>query len=262
MHRLREVFSLGQATGDGRLACRYDVRVKLIVALATVCAVVLSRRMGFPLLVLAGCLAWLAVSRVPLGRVLGRLLTPLGLAAVICLVRTFLTGTTPVATWDLGLFHLTASREGLAAGALIGGRVLASVAVVMTLCLRTPALEVFAALRWAGLPQTLLEIALLMYRYIFVLFEQAASIVSAQKARLGYANYGRSMRSLGSLAGIVILRSLDQAERSYEAMLARGYHGSLPTPSLPALRKRQVAITWVCLTLVMLGFFLAERWPP
>ena len=262
MHRLRETFSLGQVTGDGRLACRYDVRVKLIVALFTVCAVVLSRRMGFPWLVLAGCLVWLAVSRVPLGRVLGRLLAPLGLVAVIGLMRTFLTGTTPVATWDLGLFHLTASREGLAAGALLGSRVLASVAVVMTLCLRTPALEVFAALRWAGLPQTLIEIALLMYRYIFVLFEQAASIVSALKARLGDANYGRSMRSLGSLAGIVILRSLDQAERSYEAMLARGYHGSLPTPTLPALRKRQVAITGACLTLVLLGFFLAERWPP
>ncbi len=262
MHRLREAFTLGPISGDGRWSCPYDVRVKLIVALATVGGVVLSRRMGFPLLVLTGCLAWLGVSGLPLGRVLCRLLAPLGLAALLCVMRTFLTGPTPLVTWDWGPLHLTASQEGLAAGLLIGSRVLASVAVVMTLCLRTPVLEVFAALRWAGLPRTLIEIALLMYRYIFVLFEQAASIVSAQKVRLGYANYGRSMRSLGSLAGIVILRSLDQAERSYEAMLARGYDGALPMPTLPALRKQQVAVTGVCLTLVLVGFVLAEGWPP
>lgn len=261
MHQLPELAPLTELTDGGRAAARLDVRFKLAVGLATLLAVVFSHRAALPLAVLAGCLAWLLASRAPLRIVLARLTAPLGLAAVVCLVRACTTGTTPWLTVDLGLLTLTATEEGLRAGGLIGLRVLAAVAVVMTLCLYTPAQELFAALRWARLPQTLIEIAMLMYRYIFLLFEQAHSVLAAQRTRLGYGSFRRSIRSLGSLAGLVILRSLEQAERSYEAMLARGYHGSLPTPKLPALPKRQLAATCICVALLMLGYFLAERWP-
>jgi cobalt/nickel transport system permease protein len=261
MHRIREYVPLGSLVDDGRLACGYDVRLKLFVALATVLAVVLSSRLALSLLVLAGCLAWLVASRAPLGTVLARLIAPLGLALAIGVMRTFLTGTTPLATWDLGLCRLTATREGLAEGTLIGCRVLASVAVVVCLCLRTPALDILAALRWARMPQTLIEIAHLMYRYVFVLFEQAINIASAQKVRLGYISWSRSIRSLGTLSGMVLLRSLDQAERSYEAMLARGYRGTLATPTLPALPRRQAAVACLCVALVWTGYAVTEHWP-
>ena len=173
----------------------------------------------------------------------------------------FTTNGEPLATFDLGPWQFTATREGLFGGLLIASRVLGSLGIVMALCHGVPAHELFAALRWAKVPRTWLEIAVLMYRYLFVFFEQAVSVIAAQRVRLGYSTLRRSLHSMGSLAGMVVLRSLDQTEKSHEAMLARGYHGFLPLPSLPALSKGQAAVAVGGAVLVAIACFLAERWP-
>ncbi len=236
-----------------------DVRVRLVIALATILAVILSARAALPFMVLGGSLAWLAMARTPARLLFSRLAGPLALALVICLAKMLTTGTTPLATCEVGSWHLTATSEGLEEGLLIAGRILGSVGAVMALCLGTPAQELFAALRWARLPPMLLEIAMLMYRYIFLLFEQAVSVMTAQKARLGYGTFFQSLQSLGNLAGIVLLRSLDQGGRTYEAMLARGYHGYLPAPSLPGLTRRQLAGIAASLALITTTYWWIER---
>jgi len=256
MHRVHELLSLNRPS-DGLLA-RLDVRVKLAVALAAILAVVMSTRAWLPLAVAALCIVVWITGRAPLRAVLVRLAAPLSLAAVACLLRALLTGTTPLASFSVGPWRLVATREGLADGAMIGARVLASVSVVILLGWATPAHKMFGALRWAGLPRTWVEITLLMYRHLFTLFEQAASVLSAQKVRLGYGGFRRSINSAAALAGIVVLRSLDQAEKSHEAMLARGYRGSLQIPPLPPMSRRDCLVTAVCLFVIIAAYLAAE----
>jgi cobalt/nickel transport system permease protein len=100
-----------------------------------------------------------------------------------------------------------------------------------------------------------------MYRYIFILFEQATSVVSAQRVRLGYSSLRQSFRSLGDLSGMVILRSLDQAEKSHEAMIARGYQGTLPLPELVSLSVRQWSGVALGVTAIGLVLVFAQRCP-
>ena len=128
----------------------------------------------------------------PLRATIYRLTAPLGIVAVVCLLRALMTGTTPLASLPLGPWRLVVSREGLLDGAQIAARALGSVGAIVVLCTFTQAHEIFAGLRWARLPRTWIEIAMLMVRSIFTLFEQAASVLSAQKARLGHATYRRS----------------------------------------------------------------------
>jgi cobalt/nickel transport system permease protein len=260
MHHLHELFSIGGSHNHRALAgC--DVRVRLIVALAATVAVVLSTCVWFGLIALLCSLIGLAILGTSPRVFASRLLGPLALAAVVFLTRAFMTGTTPMASVDLGFWQLTATREGVLGGALIACRVLGSMGIVMVLCQTTPTQELFAALSWTKVPHTWIEIAALMYRYLYILLEQAASVVSAQKVRLGYRGLRRSFQSLGSLAGIVILRSLDQAEKSHEAMMARGYRGRLPLPHLPALPRRQWALAGMGVMLIATAYLLAERWP-
>lgn len=260
MHHLQRLSSRGSSTGVGSWAgC--DARVRLIVALAAILAVVISTRISFGLLALGGALIAAAVSRMPLTALACRVVGPLTLAGVIFAAQAFLTGTTPVAGFDLGPWRLTVTREGLWRGALIGARILGSLSILLLSCHGMCPQEILAALRWARVPRTWIEIALLMYRYLHVLWEQAVSVIAAQKVRLGYSGLRRSLRSMGSLAGIVVLRSFDQAERSHEAMVARGYQGYLPLPGLPALPRRQVATACAGLALVATLFLLVERWP-
>jgi cobalt/nickel transport system permease protein len=261
MHQVADLLTPLRAAGGERLT-RLDVRVQLALALTTIMAVTASTRAPLPALVVFGSLIALAVLRVPPGSVLGRLAGPLGLAAVVCVLRAFTTGTTPWLSLSLGGLRLVATREGLAGGLLIGLRVLASVSVVLVLGAAAPVHKICAALRWARLPHTLVEIAMLMYRYIFLLLDDTAAVLSAQKVRLGYVSLRRSVASLGSLAGLVMLRSLDQAGRTHEAMLARGYQGRLPLPSLPALRGRDLLLIAGAVAAIGLTYLAGERWIP
>ena len=219
------VFPSQGPAADGLLA-RCDIRVRLIVALAAIAAIVASTSVALGLVALACSLAGMFAMRMPPRVVVHRLAGPLALAALVLLMQTFMTGTTLMATIDLGLCRLTATAEGFRAGTLIACRVLGSLGIAMLLCQGTPAAEILAALRWARVPRTWIEIAVLMYRYLHVFFEQATCIASAQRVRLGYSGLRRSFQSLGGLAGMVVLRSFDQAERSHEAMTARGYQGA------------------------------------
>jgi cobalt/nickel transport system permease protein len=239
-----------------------DIRVRLILTLAAILAVVASSSIGFGLAVLACSLVALAIARTSFGDILHRLAAPMALAVVVLLARTLLTGTTPLAEFDLGVCRLIATREGLWAGALIASRILGSLGLVTLLCRNASMQELSAAQRWARLPHAWIEIALLMYRYLHLFSSQAACVVSAQRVRLGYRNMRRSLVSAGGAAGIVLLRSLDQAQRSHEAMIARGYRGAFPLPKLPPLSRFQATAACVGVAAIAAVFALAERWCP
>ncbi|MGA2617069.1 MAG: cobalt ECF transporter T component CbiQ [Thermoguttaceae bacterium] len=247
----------GRAGQGPRAGC--DVRVTLAVAVAAILAVVASTRPWLPLGVSACCLAGLAVVRTAPRAMAARLAGPLALALLLGLLRGFMSGTTPAAACDLGPWRLTVTREGLLAGGLMMARVLGSMSVLVVLWRALPPEGLFAALHWARMPRTWIEIGMLMYRYTFTMFEQAASVMAAQRIRLGYVGLRRSLGSLGSLAGLVTLRSIDQAERTHEALLARGFQGSLPLPSLPPLGRQARWIILASLAILGSTFWLVER---
>jgi cobalt/nickel transport system permease protein len=243
-----------------RLSAQLDARVWLVASAAAIAAVVSSSRPAVPLAALAGCLAVLAGARTALRTVLAGLPGPLGLAAVVCLLRTFMTGKTVWFTVGIGGWRLAATWEGLASGAMIGLRVLAAVSVMGTLVAVAPMNRLLSALAWTRLPPVVVELALLMHRHIFTLLEHATAVRTAQKVRLGYAGFRRSLSSLGNLAGLVMLRSLEQAERTHEAMLARGYQGRLPVPPCPPLGARDRRAMFAALAGAVLVYLVGERW--
>jgi cobalt/nickel transport system permease protein len=283
MHELDEWAESQQAGGECPAGC--DVRVRLLVAAAAIAAIVLSTRPWLPLAAAACALGVLVVSRrgaaangTPKGcparplngaanpRPLhaGRLAGPLAAALLVLVLEAFMTAGTPVATLTLGPCRLVASAEGLRHGGLIAARVLGSVGMLLVLCRSASAERIFAALRWARVPRTWIEVAMLMHRYTFTLFEVAGSILAAQKIRLGYARASRlsalaeRLRSMGNLVGMVVLRSIEQAERTHEAMLVRGYRGALPLPRLRSLAWRDVGTLAAGLAVVAAALAIAE----
>ena len=261
MHHVHVAFP-PQESPVGARPAGGDVRVRWAVGLTAILAVAASNRIALGLLAWAVSTIVLAAMRVSPTLLLRRMIGPLGLAAVVFLARALLTGTTPVGEVDLGFCRLTATREGVLGGALVASRVLGGLGVATVLIRNTSIQELSAALHWAKAPDAWIEIALLMHRYLHLFADQAVRIVSAQKVRLGYSGRRQSFRSAGSLAGMVVLHSLDQAQRSHEAMVARAYRGFLPLPSLPRLSRRQTAIACLGVAIIAAAYALAERWPP
>lgn len=234
---------------------RWDARGKLVLALAAVLAIICSRNPLLPMLFLAGCVSGMLYLKMPFKLLALRLSVPLTIALVLAVLQALLIGTTLLFVFQVGTVKIAVMREGFSQGLLIGSRVMGATSVVLLLSACTPAYEVFHALRWFRLPREWVEIAMLMYRYTFILLDLTSDIGAAQRLRLGYSRLDRSFQSAGALAGMVVVRSLDQALNTHEAMVVRGYKGAMPFGLMPKWKAADLMIVAAALGL-MVGVYL------
>ena len=116
---------------------------------------------------------------------------------------------------------------GLTAAAGLVARSFAALTCLLFLALTTPATDLIAGLRRVGLPGEIAEIALLMYRFLFLVGDTAMAMDAAQAARLGHAGARRRLRSLGLLIANLLPRALGQARRLEIGLAARGWNGEM-----------------------------------
>lgn len=88
--------------------------------------------------------------------------------------------------------------------------------------------EICGALERLGAPQAFAVQMLFLYRYIFVLTEEAGRAGRAREMR-SFGRKGQGIRSYGSLVGHLLLRTWMRAERIHMAMRARSFTGEFHT---------------------------------
>jgi len=239
---------------------RIDSRVKLASSAVLIVTVLLCAKVYFPLSVLVFCLLSMILIGLPVRLILLRLAGPIGIVCVLVVLQTFLSGNDTLFAIDLLHWKFIATRDGLMRGIVMGSRVLGAVSVILLLSSVTPAHKIFNSMRWFGIPEAWVEIALLVYRYTFSLLDQTSDVISAQSTRLGYSDLRKSLNSIGVLAGTVVTRSMDQAMRTYEAMTLRGYGGSMPFGPLPRLTTADFRDLLLALPLIIGIFLMMERY--
>lgn len=90
-------------------------------------------------------------------------------------------------------------------------------------------------LRRLGLPSLFVSQLLFLYRYLFVLMEEAMRVVRARDMR-SFGNRGVGVRVFVRIAGTLFLRTVERAERIYGAMQARGFRGEVLSMRRETLR--------------------------
>ncbi|XBS70776.1 cobalt ECF transporter T component CbiQ [Acerihabitans sp. KWT182] len=109
-------------------------------------------------------------------------------------------------------------------GTVLFLRIMAAVTLVAALSFSTPMIDILETLRMCKVPNTIIDIADMMYRYVFIMQDTASTMRQAQISRLGEtAPWLRRVRDTGQVAGGILMRSLDRSTRIYQAMLARGF---------------------------------------
>jgi cobalt/nickel transport system permease protein len=238
-----------------------DARVKLALTLAYILTVSLTPVAAWPAYVLLFALALGAsvASELGLGFVWKRslLALPFVLAAMPVIV------TAPgqaVLSLHLGAWSLLITVEGLERFLSIALKSLLSLQMAVLLTATTPQPDLLSAMKALHLPRLLVAIIGLMWRYLFLLADEALRMLRAREARSA-AGVGRSGGSLGwrarvtgAMAGTLFLRGYERSECIYNAMLSRGYDGSVRwLPSRPLSSAQR----WVLLAgLVMLTALL------
>lgn len=174
-----------------------------------------------------------------LGIVLGTVVLPLRawpwfVAVAALLVAAAIASRVPVRFLARRLLLLEPLALGAALLALFqpDGRVVFGTLVLKTtLCLATmlllssttPFSEILRVLRRARMPALLVTTLALMYRYLFVLADEARRMRAARASRTFTRNRARAWRTLGTVAAQLFVRSTERAERIYLAMCARGW---------------------------------------
>lgn len=204
---------------------RWDPRLKLLGlgSLILACALTTDPRLVPALLAIAAGLVVLA--RLPLGFVVGRLRYPGLLILVVVLVLPLVPGGTVLArVGPLSLYW-----EGLLDSSLIAGRFAAVVVIALVVFATAPVHTTIAAMRALRLPDLLAELTLLSYRYLYGLGDDLNRMRAATRLR-GFRPRRpdrRTLTTVGSLTGSLLVRGHDQSTRVHRAMLLRG-HGSAP----------------------------------
>lgn len=112
---------------------------------------------------------------------------------------------------------------------------------------------VCAALDKLGTPRVFVVQLMFLYRYLFVLVDEATRLVRARSLRTFGTGAG-GFKTFGSLVGHLLMRTLDRAQRIYLAMCCRGFNGKIHI--MQPLKFGALEIGFVS---SWLAFFLAMR---
>lgn len=107
-------------------------------------------------------------------------------------------------------------------------RFVLGMAALIALASTTRFPELLKGFEKLGVPRILVTQLRFLYRYLFLLIDQAMHLRQAWSARdAGRGPLAWKWRAATGLVGVLFIRSLEQAERTYMAMLARGYDGTI-----------------------------------
>ena len=224
---------------------RRDARAKILVLAVFLIALATTTR-ALPLVaieLLAFLTATLAWARVPVTGVLAR-------AALIL----------PFAALFAGIAWL--GGDATRAGALVIKSYLSTLAVLVVMS-TTPLPVVLRGLEAMGAPRFVLEVSQFLYRYLFVISEEAHHMRRAAAARTGPFRGWLARRegfkaSAGAL-GALFARSYARAEAIHRSMLARGFDGRLPASTHGSFRVADALFTIIGGSIPWLLREMAER---
>jgi cobalt/nickel transport system permease protein len=241
-----------------------DGRIKFVLAVTFILTVSLTPVAAWPvyILLLALMLSIEILSGLGVAYVLIRALLalPFVLAAFPII---FTNGGTALFSFSIGTWTLIAHAEGLSRFVSIALKSWLSVQAAIVMASSTPFPELLQAMRAVGIPRLLVGMFGLMWRYLFVLVDEALRLMRARSARSGQRSLtgtrsGGSVlwraRVAGGMVGNLFLRAFERSDRIFVAMLSRGYDGEvrlLPLPPVTGATWRTLAAGLALLVLLL-----------
>jgi len=250
-----------------------DGRAKFILTVAFILTTSLTPVAAWPVYVLLFALVLSVgiLSGLGTGYILKRslLVLPFVLAAFPVI---FTNGKTALFAFSIGSWTLTAHSEGLARFTSVALKSWISVQAAIIMAASTPFPELLQSMRVVGVPSLLVSMFGMMWRYTFVLVDEALRLMRARAARSGrwadqpgtpivaqgrlHRREGGSVfwraRVTGGMTGNLLLRAFERSDRIYISMLSRGYDGEVRLLPLQPLTAATLAILAAGLVLLAL----------
>lgn len=220
---------------------RLDARVKTLAALGVLLSLALtsperwSAYLGYFVLITTAALA----ARLPLGPLLLRSLVVLPFVAGVVILNFW--GGDPARAWQV------LTRSCLSAYC------------VLLLLATTPFPRLLRGLELLGVPSFFLMVLHFVYRYLFLLVDQAQNMHRSRQCRAPRGRRQPLFQAAAGAVAVLFARSYDRAERIHRAMLARGFQGHFVALAPARIGWREWSFSGLCLV-ALVGLQLAAHW--
>jgi cobalt/nickel transport system permease protein len=202
-----------------------DARWKLVAVLINLLVLPWIRTVPGTMVAFICSLVFLLSTGAPRSWWLPRLLMVAGFLILFAVVLPFTVGQR-----DVQVAGLTLSSQGIALGLSILNRGMAAVCWTLFLTATTTTEELLHASTALHVPQPILRVMVVTWRYIQVMYHTIRHFRTALRLR-GFRNRPglRTYQTITNVIGTLLIQGFDHTERTVQAMRARGYQGRIIT---------------------------------
>ncbi|HOF19642.1 MAG TPA: cobalt ECF transporter T component CbiQ [Bacteroidales bacterium] len=228
---------------------RLDPRIKIIAALAGILIIVSEPRYGEPIPFLfysSVVIIVAAFSKVPPVYILKRLL----IVSPFILMAAFFY---PLSVYlSKSEFFLENRQIIISAGLTILFKSFLSVIILIILGSTEKLHRLLHALRKLKMPSLITTISALLYRYVFLIADEALKTSRARESRTpGHIRTGR-IKAMGNQVAVIFLRSWERSQFIYKSMLSRGFKGEFPDMEISRLGLTDIVFSGLFIILLLL----------
>jgi cobalt/nickel transport system permease protein len=233
---------------------RWDARWKMAALVPAAFLVALLQTVPAALAALAAALLFVLLGRLPPRWYLIRLGALMLVLALFVVWLPFFHDGGPA--WEVG--PLAVSSEGIRLAGLIVIKGVTIVTLMLVLWATAPVDVNLKAARALRVPGVVVHLCVLTYRYLFLLAEEMSRLRIALRVR-GYRNRAalHSYRTVGHVAGTLLVRSYERAERVGQAMRCRAFDGEFRALAEFHTRALDV-LSFLIITLSAIGLFVGD----
>jgi cobalt/nickel transport system permease protein len=249
-HHFIDRFSLGDSPVH-----RLDARAKLVAVVGYMTVLISFDRYAVarlaPMSVLPLAMLWFG--RVPVWFALRRVVVLSPFVLMLALAGPFYDRQMHAVT--LGPWHYTVGGGWLTA-ADIAVKFAMGVAALTALMCTTPFALLLESAERLGMPRMMVQQLGFLYRYLFVLLDEAMRLRRARDFRgAALAPLGRRLAASGGVIGALFVRTLDRSQRIHLAMTARGYRGQVHS-----LQRLKFTAGDAAFLAIVVAYLVACRW--
>lgn len=167
------------------------------------------------------------IAKIPLGKYIKILLIPIAFLLISTITILFNISDKDIYIWSIRIFskYIGVTRESIIQSINIITRVFASLSATFFLALTTPLNKLIMVFKKIHIPQTIIELLVLIYRSIFIFLEESKEIYMAQEIRFGYSSFKNSFSSTALLMKALFVRVLVKYEDMVVCLDCKLYSG-------------------------------------
>lgn len=132
-------------------------------------------------------------------------------------------------SFNIFKYHIGIVESSLATSLKLFTTVLASISATFFLSLTTPLVDIIAVFKKIKIPDLMIELLVLIYRFIFIFLEESIAIYHSQEIRFGYISFKKSIESTSLLVRSLLLRVLLRYKDMVISLDCKLYDGKFKT---------------------------------